>query len=174
MYEDRLYEHSSVNFTCSGNITKLMFVAWKGKLANDSTDTRETLWPRFSLLRFLYKIETRTYYRQLELLVSDHNPVPIHESGNVGIYEVVLSNNNSFEAGDSLGLWQPLYHNSSSRVALTVLHQSYGGYSYYDYSSIMRWNVVWEASDNFFPLVSIETGKHSFTMDGCVQAHHQI
>ena len=32
VYEDRLYDNSSVNFTCSGNITKLIFIAWKGNL----------------------------------------------------------------------------------------------------------------------------------------------
>lgn len=159
-YEDRLYKPEIINFTCSGNITKLKFIAWKGKLEEPGiTDTRLRIWPRFSILRISNETETTIYYHQLELLVSNYNPVALRESGNIGIYEIELSANNFFKAGDQLGVWQPLYHNSSSRYAVTLLHQRYGGHSVYDFSQSILQNVVFENYDSFFPLVSIETGK---------------
>ena len=123
-------------------------------------DTRDTLWPQFSLLKYSHETDTSIYYNQIELL-SNRNPVPLHKYSNIGIYEYEISANNSFEAGDYLGLWQPLFHNSLSRASVTVIHQRYGGHSYYDYSLDVLSNVVWRVSDSFYPLVSLEAGEIS-------------
>ena len=125
-YNPQYHLFPCLNFTCYGRIQKLWFVAGR---QSQFPDTRP---PTFHILRRYQGPENCSdtgpsksdceYYLWLRLNWNVQQPLLIYESDTVGVYEMTLIGNNSFETGDILGVFHPI--NSS----LQVLYQREGGY----------------------------------------------
>ena len=115
-----------LNFTCHGRIQKLWFVAQR---QSQFPDTRP---PTFHILRKYqgpeYCSDTGPsdsdceYYQWLRLNWNEQQPILVYGNDTIGVYETILTANNSFERGDILGVLHPL------GVSHQVLYQSEGRY----------------------------------------------
>ena len=156
----RLYP--CLNFTCSGRIVKLMFVA-----PVETSSTVTVRWPEFGLWRKcnLSQHETCTWIKAQTLSTRQLQPslVYMNESRTVGVYEIEFTSSSTFESGHFLGV----RHRTSgfSDRALNVLHQHGGGYC--DALTPLlssRWqemifNLSIRSRNSILPYVAIETGK---------------
>ena len=158
-----------MNFTCSGRITKLLFVA-------NRTGNELNQLPRFHLLRKYHGPEycpvgsrsinatdnniPCTYYQWLTLNFSVQYPRLIYTNGTFGVYEMPLSTNNSFKSNDILGVSYPgipttqreiLYQREGvncDTLGEITLHLSGGGV-----------NFTYPHEDPVLPYIAIETGQ---------------
>ena len=124
------------------------------------------LWPEFALWRIdcSYDVDNCEYgwfkVRTFNM-VANPQPTPVHVNDNVGVYEMMLTENNSFENDTVLGLYL-----NTSAVPSTMpvpLYQRGGGYC--DTLGLVRTsdNVYRTFSeDQIFPYIAIETGQPCF------------
>ena len=155
----RLYP--CMNFTCSGKIVKLMFIA---PVETDRTVT--VRWPEFGLWRKCNRShdEGCEWMEVKRLTTNPEEPclVYMNESQGVGVYEIdlALNNNMIFEQGNFLGI---RCSTDSSSYNIRVLYQNDSGYcnalalkSQYSDQQINSSNVL--SRDPIIPYVAVETG----------------
>ena len=143
----RLYP--CMNFTCSGRIVKLMFVA---PVQRDSTAS--VRWPEFGLWRKCNRSHSEDcYWMEVQRLSASQQPclVYMNESQTVGVYEIEFTSNNTFEHGNILGIVRPMATSNSS--AMNVLYQNGGGYCNALAFRHTQW-YIWQLH-RFIPLISV-------------------
>ena len=152
-----------MNFTYSGNITKLWFVA----LTHESAHQQTIRLPIFHLLRKYHGPEYCSdidppgsdcvYYQWLRLNQSIQHPHLVYINGRFGVYEIEFSANNSFEIGDILGVYYPSYNapkvfyqreGAYCNTLGEIIINSYGGMIQTQYPHL----------DPVLPYIAIETG----------------
>lgn len=153
-----------INFTCSGNITKLLYVSRNTPLSRFSPQP-----PSFHLLRKYqgpeYCNDTDpsstdcVYYQWLTLNQSVQHPHSVYTNDMFEVYEVKLSTNNSFENGDILGV------HYSSQYTSKVFYQKGGAYCNTLQGGIMihsygGFQILYQYHDPVLPYIAIETGQH--------------
>ena len=141
-----------MNFTCSyGRVIKLMFVA-KVPINNQIM----FVWPEFFLWRRCeYDADgCRDGWLEVQTLSgAGTQPILVYVNGSVGVYEMNLTSDNSFETGDILGVYHPTRESGSQPI--TVLYQTGGANS-----NIVRLihNRVPVSYPPVYPYIAIETG----------------
>ena len=156
------------NFTCSGRIVKLMFIA---PVETDSTVT--VRWPEFGLWRKCNRSHGEGCdWMEVKRLPINPEPclVYMNESQGVGVYEIELTSNNvMFQHGNFLGVRRST---SNSRdqyqniKEMNVLYQNGGGYcdaltlntSQYSDQHISFSSVI--SRDPIIPYIAVETGQN--------------
>ena len=161
----RLYP--CLNFTCSGKIVKLMFIA---PVETDSTVT--VRWPEFGLWRKCNRSHgEHCDWMDVQRLSAIQQPclVYMNESQTVGVYELEFTSNNTFEHGNFLGILRPMATSNSS--AMNVLYQNGSGYcDALAFIHVIQWtrhNWWWCPSISttqvdqqpIIPYIAIETGQ---------------
>ena len=107
-----------MNFSYSGRITKLMFIAPTVNAASQSI----TQWPQFLLWR------ERELNEPIALNASNEQCNVYYDNGNYGIYELDFSSNHyTFQNGDFLGVSYSGDCQSGCQ-RLNILYQNGGGY----------------------------------------------
>ena len=153
-----------LNFICRGTIQKLWFVAQRQSQFPDPQ------LPQFHILRRYRDPESCSdedpsdndnceYYQWLRLNWNEQQPLLVYGNDTVGVYETILTANNSFERGNILGVFYP------SSASLPVLYQRDGGYC----------DILGEIKTQYFgqqiqypqlnpvlPYIAIETGQRMF------------
>ena len=158
------------NFTCSGRIVKLMFIA---PVETDSTVT--VRWPEFGLWRKCNRSHGEGCdWMEVKRLPINSEPclVYVNEYQTVGVYEIVFRSNISnnivtFEHGNFLGVRRSTSNSSDYHRnirEMNVLYQTGGGYcdalalmSQYSDQHINCSNVI--SRDPIIPYVAVETGQ---------------
>ena len=116
-----------MKFTCSGVITKLMFIA---PVETDETVT--VILPIFGLWkRTCFTPLNMCMYEKIQSLIPQSFQLVDNMSNasqNYGIYEIVLTSNNRFESGNILGVQLPTSNGTQQSTLLSVLYQNGGGY----------------------------------------------
>ena len=150
-----------LNFTCRGRIQKLWFVA---RRQSQFPDTRP---PQFYILRRYqgpeYCSDTGPsnsdceYYQWLRLNWNSQQSLLVYGNDTVGVYETTLTENNSFERGDILGVFHP------ASASFQVLYQRDRGYcDMYMQGNItihlFRDQTQYLHQDPVLPYIAIETG----------------
>ena len=117
--------YPSMNFTCPGTILKLFFVA------NRTQNGGFLMSPEFYLQReYCHSSVSSCEYQWLTLNQTTQHPLRLLRSidNEVGLYEIVLLSNNTFNSGDILGVCHPRPDGNNS--VLSILYQNGGGYSH--------------------------------------------
>ena len=138
-----------MNFTCTGRILKLFFVANRTRNNGESLKS-----PEFYLEREYCRdpADADCEYQWLTLNQRIQHPKCLHARGGVGLYEIVLSSNNTFNSGDILGVHHPTPDSNNS--VLTILYQNGGGY--YDTLNCNRSGYTY-TQEPILPYIAIET-----------------
>ena len=141
-----------MNFTCSGRIKKLIFVALDENLMDTSRLPIFALWNTTCTSGQCFWIEKQRLDTQHPQLVYMSNL-----SQGVGVYEIVLTSNISFHHGDYLGLRRPF--TSTQQPAL--LYQRDGGYCNAEALTLNndQTRQIVERQDSILPYIATETGQ---------------
>ena len=153
-----------MNFTCSGRITKLMFIA---PIIN-RTLCSSVQWPQFWLLRQRHCETVEQCYTSwfdmddihVRLSASDQLCSPIHRNRGFGVYELDFSTNNidyyTFESGDYLGVYYPTACHEQTCQRQNILYQNGGGYCE---ANIRLHPQSDQPRDPVLPYIALETGE---------------
>ena len=161
----RLYP--CMNFTCSGRIVKLMFIA------PVETDNKVTVrWPEFGLWRELCNRSygEDCYWMEVQRLSASQQPCLVHMNGpqTVGVYEIEFISNNTFEHGNFLGIFRPMATSNRDSSAMNVLYQNGGGYcdalayrriQWYNWWLGRSMSTIYISQQPIIPYIAIETGQ---------------
>ena len=144
----------SMNFSCSGTISKWTFVAWSRNGGNDDQ------YPRFQLWR---SDGTEIYRRVYESSITS----TMSGQSNFTVEEYIPNDPVPFEAGYILGVYQP----QQSRRRLSVVHvdvdPSEDGYKNYLRNNVMsleEFNTGSATAANNYPLVAVNTSEYQKTL----------
>ena len=140
----------SMNFSCSGTISKWTFVAWSRNSGNDDQ------YPRFQLWR---SDGTEIYRRVYESSITS----TLSGQSNFTVEEYIPNDPVPFEAGYIFGVYQP----QQSRRRLSVVHvdvpHGYGYDNYHkdgDMMSLGEFNTSRLPAANNYPLVAVDTSEY--------------
>ena len=148
--------YPSLNFTCTGTVLKLYFVA--SQTGHDGS----IMSPEFYLVGPMANCHgsanTCSEYRLLRLNERTQQPGTIYSNNGVGLYEIPISVSSKMfnsASGDMLGVCYPRL--TSNNSILTILYQSGGGY--YDTLDCKSTNIneCTYTQEPILPYIAIET-----------------
>ena len=141
-----------MNFTCSGRIKKLIFVALVENLMDISRLPIFGLWNTECISEQCIWVEKQRF----DTLNSQLVPIKSNISRGVGVYEIVLTSNISFDSGTFLGVRRPL----STTQQPALLYQRDGGYCNgvaLEFDELNGW--IEQNEDPILPYIATETGQ---------------
>ena len=141
----------SMTFSCSGNISRWAFVAWR------RTGGNRNQYPQFELWK---ANGTRRYRRVYESSITS----TLSGQSNFTVEEYIPDNPVPFEAGYILGVYQP--EPAGSR-RLSVVHVDVADeYSYDNYHSMMmeKFDTSRSRVGNNYPLVAVNASEYQKTL----------
>ena len=168
---DRQLLFPFMTFSCSGTITRLMFLGWLDESSAQFDVARLTSWPYFSLWHrvehaqnLVWSRSNRQYeeVRQIGPDILDLQMVSLRLTRfNHQLVEVSLTTNVTITAGDVLGVTlQQRYPSPSHGINMTVLKESNGyGKTLVCYAGDMQ---LYTCNTSFFqetPYIAIKTGE---------------
>ena len=148
----------SMNFSCSGNISKWTFVARSQAGANRDQYPRFQLWRLNGTRRYRRVYESSDMSSQSDFTVEEYmpdNPVP-------------------FEAGDIFGVYQPQQSHRRLSVRHVDVPDGYGYTNYYrsNVMSLEVFNTDVLTRANNYPLVAVNTSEYHNTLSDKQRCQH--
>ena len=142
----------SMNFSCSGNISKWTFVAW-------SRDDDQ--YPQFQLWK---PNGTERYRRVYKSNIT--STVTLSSQSDFTVEEYIPNDPVPFEAGYIFGMYQPQQSRRRLSVVYVDVPEGYGYDNYIGYNvmSLEEFNTDGSTTGNNYPLVAVNTSEYQKTL----------